>query len=181
VPQGELPNYKKLFAEPPDHAIGRSRGGLSTKIHHACDGKGRPLAMILGPGQGGDSPMFPVVMEAVRVPRLGGGRARTRPDAVMGDKAYSSRANRALLRGRGIKAVIPEPSDQIGHRKRRGSRGGRPVNFDAETYKGRNTVERSFSLFKQWRGIATRYDKYALTYLGGLTLAAITIHHRTRN
>lgn len=70
--------------------------------------------------------MFPVVMEAVRVPRLGGGRARTRPDAVMGDKAYSSRANRALLRGRGIKAVIPEASDQIGHRKRRGSRGGRP-------------------------------------------------------
>jgi hypothetical protein len=64
--------------------------------------------MILGPGQGGDSPMFPVVMDAVRVPRLSGGRARTRTDAVMGDKAYSSRANRALLRGRGIKAVIPE-------------------------------------------------------------------------
>ena len=175
APQGELPNYKKLFAEPPDHAIGRSRGGLSTKIHHACDGKGRPLAMILGPGQGGDSPMFPVVMDAVRVPRLSGGRARTRPDAVMGDKAYSSRANRSLLRGRGIKTVIPEPSDQIGHRKRRGSRGGRPVNFDAETYKGRNTVERSFSLFKQWRGIATRYDKLALTYRAGVVLYAVVI------
>ncbi|MBT2597893.1 IS5 family transposase [Arthrobacter sp. ISL-72] len=175
APQGELPNYKKLFAEPPDHAIGRSRGGLGTKIHHACDGKGRPLAMILGPGQGGDSPMFPVVMEAVRVPRLGGGRARTRPDAVMGDKAYSSRANRSLLRERGIKAVIPEPSDQIGHRKRRGSRGGRPVNFDSETYKGRNTVERSFSLFKQWRSIATRYDKPALTYRAGVVLYAVAI------
>ncbi|BCW44874.1 hypothetical protein StoSoilB5_20580 [Arthrobacter sp. StoSoilB5] len=100
--------------------------------------------------------MFPVVMEAVRVPHLGGGRARTRPDTVMGDKAYSSRANRSLLRGRGIKTVIPEPSDQIGLRKRRGSRGGRPVNFDSETYISRNTVARSFSLFKQWRGIATR-------------------------
>lgn len=111
-----------------------------TKIHHACDGKGRPLAMILGPGQAGDSPMFPVVMEAVRVPCIGVGRAKTRPDAVLGDKAYSSRANRSLLRKRGIKTVIPEPSDQIGHRKRRGSRGGRPVNFDSETYKGRNTV-----------------------------------------
>lgn len=175
APQGELPNYKKLFEEPPDHAIGRSRGGLGTKIHHACDGKGRPLAMILGPGQAGDSPMFPVVMEAVRVPRLGGGRARTRPDAVLGDKAYSSRANRSLLRGRGIKTVIPEPSDQIGHRKRRGSRGGRPVNFDSETYKGRNTVERSFSLFKQWRGIATRYDKLALTYRAGVVLYAVVI------
>ena len=75
-------------------------------------------------------------MDAVRVPRLREGRARTRPDAVMGGKAYSSRANRSLLRGRGIKAVIPEPSGQIGHRKRRGSRGGRPVNFDSETYKG---------------------------------------------
>lgn len=78
----------------------------------------RPLKFAVARG---DSPMFPVVMEAVRVPRLGGGRARTRPDAVMGHKAYSSRANRALLRGRRIKAVIPEPSDQIGHRKRRGS------------------------------------------------------------
>ena len=119
--------------------------------------------------------MFPVVMDAVRVPRLSGGRARTRPDAVMGDKAYSSRANRSLLRGRGIKTVIPEPSDQIGHRKRRGSRGGLPVNFDAETYIGRNTVERSFSLFQQWRGIATRYDKLALTYRAGVVLYAVVI------
>lgn len=119
--------------------------------------------------------MFPVVMESVRVPRLGGGRARTRPDAVTGDKSYSSRANRALLRGRGIKAVIPEPSDRVGHRKRRGSRGGRPVNFDSETYKGRNTVERSFSLFKQWRGVSTRYDKLALTYRTGVVLYAVVI------
>jgi transposase len=93
----------------------------------------------------------------------------------MGDKAYSSRANRSLLRGRGIKAVIPEPSDQIGHRKRRGSRGGRPANFDSETYKGRNTVERSFGLFKQWRAIATRYDKLALTYRAGVVLYAVVI------
>jgi hypothetical protein len=99
------------------------------------DGKGHPLAVILGPGQGGDSPMFPVVMDAVRVPRLSGGRPRTRPEAVMGDKAYSSRANRSLMRDRRNKTVIPEPSDQIGHRKRRGSRGGRPVNFDAQAYK----------------------------------------------
>ena len=131
--------------------------------------------MSLGPGAGGDSPMFPVVMEAARAPRLGGGRARTRPDAAMGDKAYSSRANRAILRDRGIKAVIPEPSDQIGHAKRRGSRGGRPVNFDSETYKGRTTVDRSFSLSKQWRGIATRFDKLTLTYRAGVILYAVVI------
>lgn len=73
--------------EPADHAVGRSRGGLSTKIHHVCDGKGRPLVLLLGPGQGNDSPMFPNLLNAIRVPRLGRGRPRTRPDKVLGDKA----------------------------------------------------------------------------------------------
>lgn len=155
--------------------MGRSRGGLSTKIHHACDRRGRPLAFILGPGQGSDSRMFPHVIEAISVPRLGGGRARCRPEAVMGDKAYSSRANRALLREKKIKAIIPEPRDQIANRKRKGSRGGRPVDFDSEAYKGRSVVEQSFSLFKQWRSIATRYDKLAITYRAGVALYASLI------
>jgi putative transposase len=94
---------------------------------------------------------------------------------VIADKAYSSRGNRALLRRRGIVAVIPEPSDQAGHRKRRGSEGGRPVSYDPEAYRGRNAVERSFNLFKHWRGLATRYDKLAITYRGGVVLASITI------
>ena len=161
--------------EPADHAIGRSRGGLSTKIHHACDGHGRPLVMLLGPGQGNDSPMFRPVLDAIHVPRLGPGRPRNRPDRVLADKAYSSRGNRAHLPSKGIVAVIPEPSDQIGHRKRRGSKGGRPVTYDPEAYRGRNVVERSFNLFKHWRGLATRYDKLALTYRGGVVLASITI------
>jgi len=148
---------------------------LSTKIHHLTDGKGRPLVMLVAPGQGGDSPMFAPLLEALSVPRPGPGRPRTRPDQVLGDKAYSSKANRQLLRRRQIVAVIPEPDDQIGHRRRRGSRGGRPVNFDRDQYKGRNVVERSFNQFKQWRGLATRYDKLALTYRGGVVLRAITI------
>jgi transposase len=148
---------------------------LSTKIHHLCDGQMRPLVMLVGPGQGGDAPMFPLLLDALSVPRLGPGRPRTRPDRAVGDKAYSSRANRALLRRRGVQAVIPQPADQIAHPARRGSRGGRPVTFDAEIYKTRNTVERSFNLFKQWRGLATRYDKLALTYRGGVVLRAITI------
>lgn len=175
APQGEPPNYKKLWIEPEDHAVGRSRGGLSTKIHHACDGRGRPLAFILGPGQGSDSRRFPHVIEAISVPRIGGGRARNRPDAVMGDKAYSSRANRSLLRQKKIKAIIPEPRDQIANRIRKGSRGGRPVDFDREAYKGRSVVEQSFSLFKQWRSIATRYDKLAITYRAGVALYASLI------
>ena len=97
------------------------------------------------------------------------------PDALRGDKAYSSRAIRATLRGRGIAAVSPEPKDQIGHRKKRGSRGGRPVNFDAEDYKNRNVVERGFNSLKNWRGLATRYDKYAITYRGGVVLASIVL------
>jgi transposase len=175
VTQGELSNHTNLAVEPADHAIGRSRGGLSTKIHHACDGKGRPLVMLLGPGQGNDSPMFPHVLAAISVARSGPGRPRTRPDRVVADKAYSSRGNRRLLRRRGIVAVIPEPSDQVGHRKRRGSRGGRPVSYDPEAYRGRNVVERSFNVFKNWRGLATRYDKLAITYRGGVVLASITI------
>ncbi len=148
---------------------------MSTKIHHVCDGRGRPLVILLGSGQGGDSPMFSHLLAAITVPRLGAGRPRTRPDAVLADKAYSSRANRALLRQRRIKTVIPEPSDQQGHRKRRGRDGGRPVTYDRDAYRGRNVVERGFNLLKQWRGLATRYDKLAITYRGGVTLAAITI------
>lgn len=154
--------------------MGRSRGGLATKIHALVDGAGRPLVVLVGPGQGGDSPVFPALMSHLRIP-VGSGRIRTRPERLRADKAYSSRAIRAHLRARRITAVIPEPADQTGHRRRRGSRGGRPPAFDSEDYKGRNVVERSFNLFKQWRGLATRYDKLALTYRGGAVLRAITI------
>jgi len=135
----------------------------------------RPLVMLLGPGQGGDSPMFEHVMDALHVPRLGPGRARSRPLRTLGDKAYSSRANRRYLRRRGVQAVIPERADQIANRKRRGPKGGRPVTYDTEAYKRRNVVERSFNIFKQWRALATRYDKLALTYRGGVVLRAISI------
>ena len=131
------------------------------------------MVLLLGPGQGGDSPMFAHLLDAVRVPRRGPGRPRTRPTRVLADKACSSRANRDLLRARGITAVIAQPSDQAAHRKRRGRAGGRPPAFDVDAYKGRNVVERSFNAIKQWRGLATRYDKLALTYRGGVVLAAI--------
>jgi transposase len=144
-------------------------------VHHACDGRGRPLVVLVGAGQAHDGPMLPFVLGAIGVPRLGVGRARSRPDAVLADKAYSSRATRSLLRSRGITAVIPEPRDQQAHRKRRGRKGGRPVGCDPEAYKGRNVVERSFNALKNWRGLATRYDKLAVIYRGGAVLAAILI------
>jgi transposase len=64
-------------------------------------------------------------------------------------------------------------ADQQGHRKRRGSRGGRPVSYDRNLYKGRKVVERAFNLLKKWRGLATRYDKHAVNYRGAVVLAAI--------
>jgi len=89
------------------------------------------------------------------------------------DKAYSSRAIRAHLRGLGIESVIPEPRDQQGHRKRRGSRGRRPVGYDPIDYKNRNVIERGFCRLKQWRGLATRYDKLAIVYRSAVVLNAV--------
>ena len=99
---------------------------------------------------------------------------------LLADKAYSHPSTRTYLRERRIKHTIPERSDQIAYRKSKGSKGGRPPAFDAEAYKLRNTVERSFNRFKQWRGLATRYDKYAVTYLGGVLLGLIVLTHRAK-
>jgi transposase len=169
----------RALVEPSDHGIGRSRGGLSTKVHHAVDGRGRPLSILVGAGQAGDAPACLPLLSGIRVARPGPGRPRTRPTAVLGDRAYSSKAIRAHLRSRGITAVIPEPRDQQGHRARRGSKGGRPVRYDRELYKKRNVVEGSFALLKQWRGLATRYDKHALIYRGAVVLAAVLAWSRT--
>jgi hypothetical protein len=91
-------------------ALGCSRGGVTSKVHLAADRRWRPPAFVLTPGQAADSPRFVAVLEKVKV-RGPVGRPRTRPDAVAADKAYSSRANRAYLRRRGIKAVIPEKAE----------------------------------------------------------------------
>jgi len=120
-----------------------------------------------------------VLLSQLRIPRPGCGRPRTTPDALLADKAYSAKAHRDALRARGVKVVIPEKTDQQANRKNRGSRGGRPVDFDAEAYKGRNVVERAFNKLKNWRGLATRYDKHALIYRGGMVLASIVLWLKT--
>ncbi|MFD5714740.1 IS5 family transposase, partial [Streptomyces pharetrae] len=144
----------------------------------AADGRARPLAFTVTAGQAGDAPAFETVMSRIGVPRTGPGRPRTRPLAVLADRAYSSRAIRSHLRRRGIRAVIPQPSDQVGHRLRRGRLGGRPPGFDSEVYKQRNTVERCINRLKQWRGLATRTDKLAIAYQAALHLAGILIWAR---
>ncbi|CAL9324665.1 hypothetical protein SUDANB66_06605 (plasmid) [Streptomyces sp. SudanB66_2053] len=95
--------------EPDDHGLGRSRGGFTTKIHLACEQGQRPLSLLVTAGQRGDSPQFAAVLERIRVPRTGPGRPRVRPLRVRGDKAYSSRANRAYLRKRESRARSRSP------------------------------------------------------------------------
>lgn len=103
------------------------------------------------------------------------GGPRTRPGSVLGDKACSAAAIHAHLRRRGIRATIPEPSDQARNRIRRGSRGGRPPALDAAAYKQRNTVERAFCQLRQHRAVATRYDKRDFVYRGTVDVASIRI------
>ncbi len=126
------------------------------------------------PGQRGDSTMFEPLMASLWLPRSTG-RPRTRPDRVLGDKAYSSKANRGHLRKRKIKATIAQPRDQREHRRRKGAAGGRPPAFDRVAYRDRNTVERAVNLLKQNRAVATRYDKRAAIFDGTVQVASIRI------
>jgi transposase len=123
------------------------------------------------PGQAADSPQFSAVLARIKV-RVRVGRPQTRPGAVAADKAYSSRANRAYLRRRHIRAVIPEKADQAANRKKRGSRSDRSVRHDPDLYKERNTAERFINLIKEWRGLAFRLDKTPESYLARADRAA---------
>ncbi len=130
-------------------------------------------------GNVNDTTMLATVLDGVRVPRLGKGRPRTRPERVLADKGYPSKANRAWLRAQGIAATIPERDDQIAHRLRRP---GRPIDFgevQRVRYRGRNVVERCFNKLKAWRGLAMRTDKLARNHHAAITLAAVLIWLRS--
>lgn len=162
----------RVPGEPADHAFGRSRGGWSTKTHAAVDQHRGVLSFHLTPGQAGDAPEFIPVLEGISVARPTA-PPRRRPDRVLADKAYSSRANREWLRKHHVRATIPVPADQAANRQRKGSRGGRPPTFDRERYKDRHAIECAFNALKHHRGFATRYDKLAVRFTATTRIASI--------
>ena len=134
-------------------AVGRSRGGRNTKIHALADAKGRLIALLLTGGEAHDCPLAERLI------------ARVEPaERMLGDKAYDSNELRGELAQRGTKAVIPNRSN----RKRRFS-------FSKRLYKLRWRIENAFNRLKDFRRIATRYDKLARNYLASVCLVAALV------
>lgn len=152
--------------EPHNHALGRSVGGFSTKIHLLSDSNGVPLDACLTPGQTQESTQVETVMEQVAIPRANG-RLRRRPRRLSADRGYDAQRIRHWLRMHGIQPIIP-PRRRTGKRKR-----GRPVSYDRVLYRRRSTIEQCVGWLKECRAVATRYEKLALNYLGLVKLAFI--------
>jgi transposase len=155
---------RRTVAETADEALGRSRGGFSTKLHLRAEGSGKPMALVVTAGQRHEQTAFRPLMETGAVNRAGRGRPRVRPDRVVGDRGYTGRPIRAYCRRRGIRYTIPRLRTE------------RPVwRFDRAAYRERNRVERLVGRLKQCRRVATRYEKRAVHFLAMVTIAAILL------
>jgi transposase len=140
-------------------ALGRSQGGFSTKIHLRAEGNGKPITAVLTGGERHEQVALEAVLDQGAIRRQGRGRPRLRPRRVAGDKGYSSPPARRRLRRRGITPVIPTTKGQP-----------RQPDFDRQAYRERNRIERLVNRLKQFRRIATRYEKRAINYLAMLTV-----------
>jgi len=131
-------------------ALGRSRGGLSTKIHAACDSHGNPVRFILTSGSCADYDCALSLLEGLSA------------EVVIADKGYDSDRIVAAIGHMGAQAVIPPRCHRL-----------TPRSYDRHLYKERNLIERMFNRLKNFRRVSTRYDKTALSFLSFLQLAAI--------
>lgn len=143
------------------NALGRSRGGYSTKIHIATDAKGLPLSVTATPGQSGETPELKNLLDSIP---LSLHRKCKRPKAIAGDKAYSSKATRTNLNAQGIADIIPKRSNEKSKKR-----------FAKKLYKKRNIVERVIGWLKEYRRVATRYDKNIECYLAMIKIASIRL------
>ena len=137
------------------------------------------MAVYLTAGQVHESTQAGAVLDRVRVPRTGRGRPRKRPKSVLMDKGYNGKPVRKVCRDRRIQAIIATKENERDTRRKKGANGGRPYLFDAARYKHRNVVERCINRLKQFRRIATRYDKRAESYLAFITFASILLWVRS--
>lgn len=130
--------------------IGRTKGGLNSKLHAACDGRGRPIALLLTEGQRSDHHGAALLLPVLP-------RARE----LLGDRGYDSTWFRAALAERGITPCIPST------RSRK-----QPLPYDRTLYRQRHCIENMFGRLKDWRRIATRYDRCAHTFFSAICIAA---------
>ena len=135
-----------------DQALGRSRGGFGTKLHLGVEALGLPLDVHLSPGQDADITHAPAVL------------GDHQPEAVLGDKGYDSDGFAKAVEDRGAEVVIPPRSNRK-----------TPREYDPIVYKARNQVERCINHLKQFRRVATRYEKTARNFLGMVLFASITL------
>jgi transposase len=141
-------------------ALGRSRGGFSTKIHLRTNAKGYPLTFDVTGGEAHEVKGYDALMELYDI----------NPDRLLGDKGYDSDDIRDDLAERGIEPVIPPRSNRKS-----------PIEYDRQAYKRRNLIERCVNRLKQFRRIATRYEKTARAYLSMLCIAAARLWIKTVN
>ena len=165
-------------------ALGRSQGGFSTKLHLRAEGYGKPITAALTGGERHEQIALEALLDRGAIRRPGRGRPRLRPRRVAGDKGYSSPTARGRLRPRRVAGDKGSSSPTARGRLRR--RHIRPVipsksnqrrqpNFDRAAYRRRNQVERLINRLKQFRRIATRYEKRAANYLAMITLGMILL------
>jgi len=152
--------------EPVDHALGRSRGGFSTKLHLLCDGQGHPLHFHLTPGQTHDSTALDTLLEGADAQLLDGqGEPVAWPVQLGGDKGYRANWIDEYLLALGIQPVIPSKANE--------DRSERSVEFDRQAYRQRNIVERLIGWLKESRRIFARFEKTALNFGGFVKMAFI--------